>query len=97
MSGLTKNFQGQRAVDGLSLSLERGEVLALLGVLGGLLGKAVTLLRVAFDLLDGLAQQLQRDHGRFRGGVELVGAARDLADGAGHLDDRRGGPVDRLR
>ncbi|TFG45576.1 MAG: ATP-binding cassette domain-containing protein [Gemmatimonadales bacterium] len=41
LDGLTKEFQGHKAVDGLSLTLERGEVLALLGPSGS--GKTTTL------------------------------------------------------
>jgi putative spermidine/putrescine transport system ATP-binding protein len=41
LDGLTKRFQGDSAVDRLSLSLERGEVLALLGPSGS--GKTTTL------------------------------------------------------
>jgi len=51
LDGLTRSFGGQRAVDGLSLALERGEVLALLGPSGS--GKTTTLrLLAGFELPD---------------------------------------------
>jgi len=51
LDGLTRSFAGHRAVDGLSLVLERGEVLALLGPSGS--GKTTTLrLLAGFEVPD---------------------------------------------
>jgi len=64
VEGLTKNFGGNRAVDGVSFQLAAGELLALIGPNGA--GKSTT-----FNMVNG---QLKADAGSIRlDGQELIG------------------------
>jgi branched-chain amino acid transport system ATP-binding protein len=64
VEGLTKNFGGNRAVDGVSFQLVAGELLALIGPNGA--GKSTT-----FNMVNG---QLKADAGSIRlDGQELIG------------------------
>ncbi len=64
VDGLGKSFGGNRAVDGITFSLDQGELLALIGPNGA--GKSTT-----FNMVNG---QLRADEGSIRfDGVELIG------------------------
>jgi ABC-2 type transport system ATP-binding protein len=78
VSGVSKTFDGKRAVDGVSFSVARGEIFGLLGPNGA--GKT-TLIRMMMDIL-------RPDEGR----ILLLGREMgpDLQDRLGYLPEERG-------
>ena len=80
LEDIEKRFGGIRAVDGISLAVEPGEILALLGPNGA--GKT-TLLRIALGML-------RPDRGRVRYGLGGVAAERPDPTRIGYLPEERG-------